>query len=117
MEAVKEKDLKICVSIYPDGIQPKDSEKVEMPASVNFKTPEEKESYVVQEYRFCKRQFSEYEAAISREDRFRARERLQSGRVNFAKSQNFGPGLDGRGKVKDRWEWHYQGRDEPTELA
>jgi hypothetical protein len=117
LEAVKEKDLKICVSIYPNGIEPKGSKKVEIPTHVNFNTPEQKERYVELEYRFCKKQFVEYEASLTNEDRFRKRERLQSCRVTFAKSQNFGPILDSRGKPVDKLQWYFKGKDEPTELA
>jgi hypothetical protein len=117
LEAVKEKDLKICVSIYPSGVQPKGSNKAEIPAHVNFNTPEQKERYVEFEYRFCKKQFAEYEGSLTNEDRFRARERLQACRVAFAKSQNFGPMLDGKGKPVDKWQWYFKGKDEATELA
>lgn len=117
MEAVKEKDLKICVTIFPDGIQPKESDKVEMPVHVNFNKPEQKERYVELEYRFCKKQYAEYEGSLTYEDRFRSRERLQACRVHFAKSQNFGPMLDGKGNAVNKWQWYFKGRDESTELA
>lgn len=117
MEAVREKDLKICVTIFPDGIQPKESDKAEMPVHVNFNTPEQKERYVELEYRFCKKQYAEYEGSLTYEDRFRSRERLQACRVHFAKSQNFGPMLDSKGMPVNKWQWYFKGKDESTELA
>jgi hypothetical protein len=108
---------KICVSIYPSGIAPLNSKKGDVAANINFSTSEVKEKYVENELSFCKTELSEYGGAITKEERFRAREKLETRRVIFAKSQNYGPLTDDRGQVKDKWEWYFKGRDEPTELA
>jgi hypothetical protein len=118
LEIVKQsEETKICVTIFPDGIFPKDSQKVEMPCHINFNTVAEKEEYVTREYRFTRNQFSEYDAAINTKERFLGRQSLESKRVAFARSQHFGPIEGADGKVREKYQWYFLGADKPTGLA
>lgn len=117
MKIVKEENPKICISIFPNGVHSKDSEKVEIPSFVNFTTVEVKDRYVTLEYRLTMNQFSEYDAAISRLHRFKGRERLEHRRVSFAESQHYGPNTGPTGKPIDKNNWYFQGNVEPTEVA
>lgn len=73
----------IKVSIFPDG-NPKGVE-----IFVELRDEADRENYIRQEYRFCRKEEQAYLAAFTKNDRMRTQKELLLKRVEFAQSQGY----------------------------
>lgn len=102
------------ITIYPYGLQPFESDLPEKPAALYFDSKEDKENYVMVEFKACLLEWGDYQAALTKMQRYEAKVRLEERRVTFARMMGF----DTKTKYpRHKYIWIRVPKEEPNDVA